>query len=116
GRHFARPSLPEIIESLKAEAAADPFAARTLATIEGRSPTSLLVAWREIEAGRGLSMADCMRMEYRILVRMLAEHDFYEGIRAAIVDKDRQPKWQPSRIEDVSTADIDAYFASLGER
>ncbi|THF59805.1 enoyl-CoA hydratase/isomerase family protein [Ollibium composti] len=116
GRHFARPSLPEIIEGLKAEVAADPFAARTLSTIEGRSPTSLLVAWREIEAGRGLSMADCMRMEFRILVRMLAGHDFYEGIRAAIVDKDRQPKWQPSRIEDVSTADIDAYFAPLGKR
>ena len=115
-RHFAKPSLEAIVASLRAEAASDSFAARTLATIEGRSPTSLLVAWREIEAGRGLSMADCMRMEFRILVRMLAGHDFYEGIRAAIVDKDRRPRWRPARIEDVPAADVAAYFASLGGR
>ena len=80
------------------------------------SPTSLLVAWREIEAGRGQSMEACMRMEYRILVRMLAGHDFYEGIRAAIVDKDRQPKWRPARIEDVGEDEVGAYFAPLGAR
>ncbi len=115
-RHFAKPSLQDIVASLKADAASDSFAAKTLATIEGRSPTSLLVAWREIEAGRGLSMEACMRMEYRILVRMLAGHDFYEGIRAAIVDKDRQPKWRPARIDDVGQAEVDAYFAPLGKR
>jgi enoyl-CoA hydratase/carnithine racemase len=115
-RHFAKPSLQDIVAGLDAEAASDPFAAGTLATIQARSPTSLLVAWREIEAGRGQSMEACMRMEYRILMRMLVGHDFYEGIRAAIVDKDRQPKWRPARIEDVGSADVDAYFAPLGER
>jgi hypothetical protein len=61
-------------------------------------------------------MAECMNMEFRILNRMLAGHDFYEGIRAAIVDKDRQPKWRPSALSMIETADIDAYFAPLGSR
>lgn len=115
-RHFSQPSLQFILASIETVAASDPFAAKTLETILGRSPTSLFVAWREIDAGRGLSIEDCMRMEFRILNRMLAGHDFYEGIRAALVDKDRRPRWQPARIEDVSEAEIDAYFAPLGDQ
>jgi enoyl-CoA hydratase/carnithine racemase len=115
-RHFSQPSLKAVIESLKRAAPQDPFAADTLATIRTRSPTSLHVAWREISAGLTLSMDECMKMEFRILNRMLAGHDFYEGIRAAVVDKDRQPKWRPARLEDVNEADIDAYFAPLGDR
>lgn len=115
-RHFSQPSLQSILASIETVAASDPFAAKTLETILGRSPTSLFVAWREIDAGRGLSIEDCMRMEFRILNRMLAGHDFYEGIRAALVDKDRRPRWQPARIEDVSEAEIDAYFAPLGDQ
>ncbi|RWC02265.1 enoyl-CoA hydratase/isomerase family protein [Mesorhizobium sp.] len=115
-RHFAQPSLSDIIGSLERAAPADAFAARTLATIHTRSPTSLHVAWREINAGLTLSMDECMRMEFRILNRMLAGHDFYEGIRAAIIDKGSTPQWRPAGIDDVSAADVDAYFAPLDER
>lgn len=115
GRHFAQTSLGEIVASLEGAAGADPFAAKTLATMRTRSPTSLAVAWREISAGSTLSMDECMRMEFRILNRMLAGHDFYEGIRAAIIDKGSTPQWRPARLDEVSAADIDAYFASLGE-
>ncbi|RWC98510.1 MAG: enoyl-CoA hydratase/isomerase family protein, partial [Mesorhizobium sp.] len=90
--------------------------AKTLATIRTRSPTSLHVAWREINHGLTLSMDECMRMEFRILNRMLAGHDFYEGIRAAIIDKGSTPQWRPAGIDDVSAAEVDAYFAPLGER
>ncbi|TJW82500.1 MAG: enoyl-CoA hydratase/isomerase family protein, partial [Mesorhizobium sp.] len=79
-----------------------------------RSPTSLNVAWREISAGLTLSMDECMKMEFRILNRMLAGHDFYEGIRAAIIDKGSKPEWRPASLEAVSAADVDAYFAPLG--
>lgn len=115
-RHFSQPSLGGIIVSLDRAAAADAFAARTLATITTRSPTSLNVAWREISAGLALSMDECMRMEFRILNRMLAGHDFYEGIRAAIIDKGSKPAWRPASLSEVSAADIDAYFAPLGPR
>lgn len=115
-RHFAQPSLADIVGSLKRAAAGDDFAARTLATIRTRSPTSLHVAWRQISAGLTLSMDECMKMEFRILNRMLSGHDFYEGIRAAIIDRGSTPLWRPADLDAVSAADVDAYFAPLGER
>ena len=92
------------------------LARQTLETIRKRSPTSLHVAFREVAAGLTLSMAECMRMEFRILNRMLEGHDFYEGIRAAIVDKGDSPRWIPATLAEVDSADIDRYFAPLGER
>jgi enoyl-CoA hydratase/carnithine racemase len=114
-RHFSQPSLKAIVESLEQAAPDDAFAAATLATIRTRSPTSLNVALREISAGQTLSMDDCVRMEFRILNRMLAGHDFYEGIRAAVIDKDGKPKWHPAHLDAVRAADVEAYFAPLGE-
>ncbi|RWG53686.1 MAG: enoyl-CoA hydratase/isomerase family protein [Mesorhizobium sp.] len=113
-RHFSQPSLAAIVASLERASATDAFAAKTLATIRTRSPTSLNVAWREISAGSTLSMDECMKMEFRILNRMLAGHDFYEGIRAAIIDKGSKPEWRPASLDAVSAADVDAYFAPLG--
>lgn len=113
-RHFSKATFAELIQSLEAEAGSDEFAAKTLATIMSRSPTSLLVAYRQINAGLTMSMDDCMRMEFRILNRMLAGRDFYEGIRAALVDKGSTPQWQPARLEDVDPKDIDRYFETLG--
>ncbi|MGO4558719.1 enoyl-CoA hydratase/isomerase family protein [Rhizobiales bacterium 3FA27D7] len=114
--HFSKDTLAGVVASLEAGAGKDEFAAKTLATLAQRSPTSLNVAFRQISAGLTLSMDDCMRMEFRILVRMLEGHDFYEGIRAAIVDKDRQPKWRPAGLGSIGPADVDGYFAPLGER
>lgn len=116
-RHFSQESLESVLASLKAEAeAGDDFAAKTLATMLSRSPTSLKVTWRQIRRGAGLSMDDCMRMEFRVLNRMLDGHDFYEGIRAALVDKGSAPVWNPPALEAVSDAAAEAYFAPLGER
>jgi enoyl-CoA hydratase/carnithine racemase len=115
-RHFSQPSLKEVMESLGDAGADDAFAAATLATIRKRSPTSLAVTWRELSAGQTLSMAECVRMEFRILNRMLAGQDFYEGIRAALIDKDGKPKWHPPSIDAVGHAEVEAYFAPLGDR
>lgn len=115
-RHFSEPSLKRVLESLEREAGAGgAFAAATLEAMRLRSPTSLCVAFRQISEGLGLSMPECMRMEFRILNRMLAGHDFYEGIRAAIVDKGSTPQWKPASVEAVRPADVDAYFAPLAE-
>jgi enoyl-CoA hydratase len=70
-KHFAGPTLGEIAGSLEVAAPDDEFARQTLETIRKRSPTSLHVAFREVAAGLTLSMAECMRMEFRILNRML---------------------------------------------
>jgi enoyl-CoA hydratase len=115
-RHFAGPSLHDIVESLEIAAPNDDFARDTLATMRKRSPTSLNVAFRQITAGSTLSMEECMRMEFRILNRMLEGHDFYEGIRAAIIDKGDTPRWAPATLAEVKAAEIDRYFAPLGDK
>lgn len=112
-KHFSQNSLQGIVASLERDAPTDKFAADTLATLRSRSPTSLHVTFRAITAGSTMSMDECMKMEFRILNRMLESHDLYEGIRAALIDKGSVPDWQPARIEDVDAAAIDAYFAPL---
>lgn len=109
---FGEGSLEGIVAALEADKG-DETAAGVLKTIGGKSPTSLKVTFREITEGQTKSMADCMRMEFRILNRMLAGHDFYEGIRCAIIDKGATPQWNPAEIAAVSASDVDAYFAPL---
>jgi len=110
-RCFAQGSVEEIVAALAAET--DPFAAETLKILQTKSPTSLKIAHRQIGAGRTLDFDDCMRMEWRMVNRVIAGHDFYEGTRAAIIDKDRKPRWQPERLEDVTAAEVARYFAPL---
>ena len=79
------------------------------------SPTSLSIALCQMRFGASHDFAECMRMEYRIVNRVLDGVDFYEGVRAQIIDKDRDPAWSPRRIGDVTRADIDRYFSPLEE-
>ncbi len=112
-RHFSLGSLNDIFASIRAAADTDEFVAETLATMQTKSPTSLHVTFQAISTGSTLTMDECMRMEFRIVNRMLASHDFLEGIRAAIIDKGSVPQWQPARLDEVDRAAVDAYFAPL---
>lgn len=112
---FAPGSLEDIIARLEAGAGDDAFAADTMKAMRAKSPISLAVALRQITDGAGRSMDDCMAMEYRIVTRMLTGHDFFEGIRAAIVDKGDTPQWRPASIADLDATAIDRYFAPLDE-
>lgn len=109
---FAPGSLADIVVRLEAWTD-NPFFAETLKTIRSKSPTSLAVALRQMEEGASRDMDECMAMEYRIVARMLTGHDFYEGIRAAIVDKGDTPAWRPAAIGDIDAADVARYFAPL---
>ncbi len=116
GRHFSIEDMDGILVSLgQGIEHGDEFAEKALATIRTRSPTSLNVAHRQILAGGMLTMDECMRMEFRILNRMLKGHDFYEGIRAVLIDKGSKPDWRPATLEEVEDAEIEAYFAPLGD-
>lgn len=107
--------LAAILAALEARAASgSAFATKQLSTLRAKSPTSVAIAARQMQVGARLDFADAMRTEYRIVSRIAEGHDFYEGVRAVIIDKDNQPRWVPSRIEDVLNPDIDAYFAPLG--
>lgn len=91
----------------------DAWATETLAALYSMSPTSLKVALRQIRTGKSLDFGKAMTMEYRLSQRLVHTHDFYEGIRAALIDKDRQPKWNPARLSEVTEEQIDAFFAPL---
>ena len=110
-RHFSFGTLAEVLQSLSEDQ--DEWARATHATIDKRSPTSLHVAFRQVRAGAMLTMDECMKMEFRILNRMLTGHDFYEGIRAVLVEKGSTPRWEPRTLQNVREEDIDAYFAPL---
>ncbi len=79
-------------------------------TIRTKSPTSLKIAFRQMREGAKLNFDDCMKMEFRMVNRVVAGHDFYEGVRATIIDKDGAPKWKPSVLTDVSDADVRRLF------
>lgn len=113
-RVFAANSVEEILARLDAEG--DEWSRETANTIRAKSPTASKLAFRQIREGKHLEFEDCMRMEFRMVNRVIAGRDFYEGVRATIIDKDQSPKWQPAALKDVSDKDIDAYFAPLGEK
>ncbi|MFD0386745.1 enoyl-CoA hydratase/isomerase family protein [Tistrella bauzanensis] len=73
-----------------------------------KSPTSMVVALRQMRVGGNLSFEDCMTTEFRVATRIVRSHDFAEGIRSVLVDKDHSPKWSPERVQDVDPATIDA--------
>lgn len=77
------------------------------------SPTSLKLTFEQLRRGRALDFDDVMKMEFRIVNRIMRGHDFYEGVRAQLVDKDRAPRWSPASIEGVADADIEKYFQPL---
>ena len=111
-RFFAHDSVEEIETALAAEGG--DWAAKTLSKMRSKSPVSQKIAFRQIREGARLDFDDCMRMEFRLSQRVMAGHDFFEGVRAAVVDKDRAPVWRPDRLDAVSKADLDEYFAPLG--
>lgn len=112
-RHFALGSVEGILASLDADGE-DAFSRKTLETLQTKSPTSLKLSYRLLREGRALDLDRCLEMEFRLALRTMKGQDFYEGVRAVIIDKDNKPQWRPSRLEEVSDADIAAYFAPLG--
>lgn len=79
------------------------------------SPTSLKIFLRQMEVGRDYDLDAALRLEYRISQHVMAGHDFYEGVRALIIDRDQKPAWQPATLAEVDAATVDPYFASLGD-
>ena len=66
-----------------------------------------------MRAGRTLSFDACMQTEFRIVSRIIHGHDFYEGVRAVIVDKDNAPRWRPATLDEVDRAEVERHFAPL---
>jgi enoyl-CoA hydratase len=108
---FAGDRVEDILAALDADGSE--FAAKNASTIRSKSPTALKLALAQVRRGRDLAFEECMRTEFRIVSRVVHGHDFYEGVRAVIVDKDNAPKWQPASLAEVSDAEIARHFAPL---
>ncbi|WEK39792.1 MAG: enoyl-CoA hydratase/isomerase family protein [Candidatus Brevundimonas colombiensis] len=113
-RLFAFDTVEEIFAALEADGS--DWASAQLATLKTKSPTSLKVTLRHIREGaKAASFDDNMAVEYAVSGRIGATHDFQEGVRAVIVDKDNAPKWSPADLSGVTDAALDALFAPLPE-
>lgn len=97
------------------EASDSEWGQKQAALLRTKSPETVKVALKQVREGaRCETFEENMRMEYRIGWRKVQSPDFIEGVRAVIIDKDNAPAWSPARLEDVSNADVDRYFAPLG--
>jgi enoyl-CoA hydratase len=113
-RHFASDRYEDILASLEADSSE--WAAKELATLRTKSPQTCKVALRQLHDSLLCpDFAANMVMEYRIASRVLTRPDFAEGVRAVIVDKTMDPKWDPATPEGVSDELIESIFAPLGE-
>jgi enoyl-CoA hydratase len=110
---YAADDAGEILGRLRAEGGP---AAEAADTIESKSPTAVKVALASLRRAAELSLDEALAQEYRVGLRCLAGPDFREGIRAQVVDKDRNPQWRPPTLTEVHTDDVERYFAPLGER
>lgn len=112
-RCFSAESVEDVLSNLAAEGS--DWAARLVNGIRSKSPTSSKIAFRQIREGASREFEDCMRLEYRLVNRIFRAHDFFEGIRAVVVDKDNTPHWRPAGLNEVSGDMVDGYFAPLDQ-
>jgi enoyl-CoA hydratase len=114
---FSAHSVAAVIDRLdQAAAKGSEFAAKTASGMRTKSPTSMNLAFEQVRRGGSLTFEDAMKTEFRIVSRIGDGQDFYEGVRAVLIDKDNQPRWQPASLEAVDKAAIERYFADLGDQ
>jgi enoyl-CoA hydratase/carnithine racemase len=109
-RLFAGNSVEDILAALDNEK--DEWAQKTAATMRAKSPLSLKIALAQVRRGKSWDFETCMRAEFRIVSRIIHDHDFYEGVRAVIVDKDNAPRWRPATLAEVGAAEVERHFAT----
>ena len=118
---FRYDTIEAILDHLAARPT-DEFATATLKTLQKMSPTSMKLTLRLLREARAEKeeepLTSCLNREYRVVSRCVTppRKDFFEGIRAALVDKDRNPKWEPGAAAAVDSSAIEEYFKTLGER
>ncbi|WED41780.1 enoyl-CoA hydratase/isomerase family protein [Legionella cardiaca] len=105
---FSQQSMEEIFSAL--EEMGDEWATTTLNNLRHKAPLSLKVTLTQIQRAKTMSMAECISMDYCLVNQFMREPDFYEGIRALLVDKDKSPRWQPNSLDKATAAKVADYF------
>lgn len=114
-RLFAGETAEEILHALFQDKSEE--AQKWAKAMSAKAPTSIKVALEQLRRGKDMDLAEVLAMEFRISQAFCADHDFFEGIRALIVDKDNRPDWQPSTPAGVTPERVESYFlpAAAGE-
>ena len=119
-RCFAADTIEEVLGALDAEAAAGGewagWAHDMRDSLLTKSPTSLKITLRQLQLGRGYDLEAALVLEYRLTQHVMAAHDFYEGVRAMLIDKGQTPRWRPATLAEVGDAMVADYFTSIGDR
>jgi len=113
-RCFAPETVEEIVAALEKEPGE--WARAALESIAKASPTSLKITLRQLQIGAAYDVEQALRLEYRMTQHVMQRHDFFEGVRALLVDKDQVPKWQPASLAEVGEEEVGFYFRPLGAR
>ncbi|CCG08659.1 enoyl-CoA hydratase/isomerase family protein [Pararhodospirillum photometricum] len=108
-RCFASDSVEAIVAVLEAQN--DPWAQDACETILAKSPTASKITLHQMRLGATLTFDAAMDLEYRIATRITRLPDFYEGVRAVLIDKDNTPRWSPASLEAVASQTVEAVFA-----
>ncbi|XP_019728344.1 3-hydroxyisobutyryl-CoA hydrolase, mitochondrial [Hippocampus comes] len=112
-RLFDSATMEGVMHNLKADGSE--FAKKQVQTLSKMSPTSLKLTFKQLQLGATLSLRDVLVIEYRLSQACMRGRDFYEGVRAVLVDKDQNPKWEPPTLEEVPDASVERCFSSLGD-
>jgi enoyl-CoA hydratase/carnithine racemase len=114
---FSFDAVEEILKKCESiSSSGNEFIKNQLDELKHKSPTSLKISLKQIRSASKMSLKDELIMEYRMVQKCLEIGDFFEGVRAMLVEKDRKPVWNPSNINDVDEIRINNFFESLGDR
>ncbi|WP_308366002.1 MULTISPECIES: enoyl-CoA hydratase/isomerase family protein [unclassified Microbulbifer] len=105
-------SLPEVCRAIAGYKGEDPWLQKAAATLSAGSPLTPWVVWEQLRRGRHLSLAEVFRMELVLAVNLCASGHFREGVRALLIDKDREPRWQPASLEEITPEEVEKCFVS----
>ena len=112
-RLFGDDDLDVVVAAVEAAASNSDWIAEARSALRRASPTSLRATWRRVVEGRGQSVEHVLADDHRMAVRIVGGHDFAEGVRAILVDKDMSPHWKPRTLSEVSATDIDTLLLPL---
>lgn len=111
-RCFSAPAVSEMIARLESESGANAeWARETASELKTRAPLSLAVTCRHVREAKDRDLRQVLEMDYRLACRFLEDEDFYEGVRAIVIDKDNRPSWKPASLAHASNAIVERYFA-----
>lgn len=108
---FTNPSIEKIL--LHLEENATPWHQEIAAVLRKKSPTSLKVTLRQLHEGLKRDFDQCMQLEYHLMSHLCQAHDFFEGIRAVLIEKTQDPQWQPTELKEITPEMVEAFFTPL---